>query len=469
MNTEWKEFSLSEIYEISSGLSKPASAFGSGFLFLSFKDVFNNYFIPEILEQLVESSVLERQKGSIKRGDVFITRTSETMHELGMTSVALKDYKNATFNGFTKRLRPRTDLAFEIHPEFMGYCLRSPGFRTSMLAFSTMSTRASLNNDMISRLQVRIPPLEIQKKIGKILKSLDDKIHLNTQINQTLEQIAQAIFKSWFVDFDPVKAKMAVFEAGGTKEDAERAAMCVISGKDENALDAFKNENPEGYAELEETAGLFPWAMQDSELGDTSTSLSTGIPEGWEISEIGKEVAVVGGGTPSTKNNEFWDEGDIHWTTPKDLSSLTAKILIDTDRKITQAGLKTISSGLLPADTVLMSSRAPVGYLAIAKTPLAINQGYIAMKCEKRLPYVYVLQWCTHNMDEIKQRASGTTFAEISKANFKPMKVIVPANNILSCYALQVNSIYSMIESNIRANKHLSEIRDTLLPKLLKN
>lgn len=202
MGSEWKTTKLLEHYEIRSGLSKPAKDFGSGYPFLTFKDVFYNYFTPDKLGDLVQSNDKERENCSVKRGDVFLTRTSETMHELGMSSVALKDYENATFNGFCKRLRPTQQS--ELLPEYVGYYLRSSIFRQAMLAFSTMSTRASLNNGMIGRLEISYPPKMEQAKIAAILKNLDDKITLNCQINQTLEQMAQTLFKSWFVDFDPV-------------------------------------------------------------------------------------------------------------------------------------------------------------------------------------------------------------------------------------------------------------------------
>src|SRR5690554_7116104 len=236
--------------------------------------------------------------------------------------------------------------------------------------------------------------------------------------------MARAIFKSWFVDFEPVKAKIAALEAGGSEEDALLAAMQAISGKGEAELTRLQPEQPEQYAELRATAELFPSAMQDSELGE--------IPEGWVVSQIGDEVTVVGGGTPSTKNPIFWEGGRISWTSPKDLSNLADKVLVETERKITEAGLAKISSGLLPINTVLMSSRAPVGYLAMAKIPVAVNQGYIAMKCEKVLSPEFVVQWCEAHMDEIKSRASGTTFAEISKKNFKIIPVVVPPESLMS-------------------------------------
>ncbi|EJK2100318.1 restriction endonuclease subunit S [Vibrio cholerae] len=422
MGSEWKTAKLTDHYEIRSGLSKPAKDFGSGYPFLTFKDVFYNYFTPDTLGDLVESTEKDRVGCSVNRGDVFLTRTSETMNELGMSCVALKDYENSTFNGFCKRLRPRAGS--DLVPEYVGYYLRSPLFRRSMMAFSTMSTRASLNNEMISRLDISYPSPAEQVEIARVLKTLDDKIFLNNQINQTLEQMAQAIFKSWFVDFDPVKAKM-------------------------------NGEQPEGMDAA--TASLFPEKL-DSE---------TGIPDDWKLSEIGDEVTVVGGGTPSKKNDDFWVDGHIHWTSPKDLSGVQDKVLLDTASKLTEAGLKKVSSGLLPIDTVLLSSRAPVGYLALAKVPTAINQGYIAMKCEKELPPEFVLQWCVHRMDEIEQRASGSTFAEISKKNFKPISVVVPSEEVLSAYQKLVKPLYDAITSNVCQSKQLSTLRDTLLPKLL--
>ncbi|MEZ2625210.1 restriction endonuclease subunit S [Paenalcaligenes hominis] len=199
--------------------------------------------------------------------------------------------------------------------------------------------------------------------------------------------------------------------------------------------------------------------MVGSELGE--------IPEGWEISQIGDEVVAVGGGTPSTKVPEYWEDGDISWTTPRDLSGLLDKVLIETDRKITESGLAKISSGLLPVNTVLMSSRAPVGYLALAKIPVAVNQGYVAMKCEKVLTPEYVIQWCVANMDEIKNRASGTTFSEISRRGFRIIPVIVPTEDLLAAYSIRIKTIYEKIECNAKESKQLAELRDTLLPKLL--
>lgn len=194
---EWKKVKLGELYEVHNGLSKGRQFFGSGYPFLTFSNVFNNWFLPEELESFVQSSEKERQTCSIKKGDVFITRTSETMDELGMSSVALKDYPNATYNGFTKRLRPLTD---EVIPEYIGYYLRSPKFRGKFMAFSTMTTRASLANDDLLSMEVDIPEKAIQQRIATILSRYDSLIENYQKQIKLLEESAQRLYKEWFID-----------------------------------------------------------------------------------------------------------------------------------------------------------------------------------------------------------------------------------------------------------------------------
>ncbi len=195
---EWKEYKLNEVYDFGSGLSKPSSEFGFGYGFLSYKDIFHNYFVPENLKELVNSTQKEQNSCSIHKGDVFLTRTSETDEELGMSCVALKDYPKATFNGFTKRLRPNGKV--DIVPEYAGFYFRNRNFRTAVSGISSITTRASLNNEMLSSLSIVIPPIEEQKGIAETLKSLHDKIDLLHRQNKTLEQMAETLFRQWFVE-----------------------------------------------------------------------------------------------------------------------------------------------------------------------------------------------------------------------------------------------------------------------------
>ncbi len=195
--SEWKKVKLGELYEVHNGLSKGRQFFGSGYPFLTFSTVFNNWFLPKDLDSFVQSSEKEREACSIKKGDVFITRTSETMDELGMSSVALRDYPDATYNGFTKRLRPITD---DVIPEYIGYYLRSPKFRGKFMAFSTMTTRASLANGDLLGMEVELPSKEEQHRIATILSRYDSLIENYQKQIKLLEEAAQRLYKEWFVD-----------------------------------------------------------------------------------------------------------------------------------------------------------------------------------------------------------------------------------------------------------------------------
>ena len=351
-------------------------------------------------------------------------------------------------------LRPNKEI---VYPDFLVYSLKNNRVKEDILNnYVSGSGVPRIVLKDFKKVELDIPNLNLQINISKKLRSLDDKIQLNTQINQTLEQIAQALFKSWFVDFDPVRAKIQALSDGLSLEQAELAAMQTISGKTPEELTALSQTQPDRYAELAETAKAFP-----CEFG------GDGVPMGWNISIIGQEVETVGGATPSTKEEKFWNNGEIAWTTPKDLSSATSPVLLKTERKITESGLKKISSGLLSIGTVLLSSRAPVGYLSLAQIPVAINQGYIAIKCNKSLNNYYMLQWCKENLEEIKGRASGTTFLEISKTTFRQIPIIVPDGNILSLFEKQCSSIYQSITVNTKENIYLEKTRDLLLPRLL--
>lgn len=206
--TEWKEYRLGEIYEVHNGLSKGREFFGSGYPFISFSTVFNKWFIPEIITDFAQTTESEQESYSIKAGDILVTRTSETADELGMSCVALRDIPNATYNGFCKRMR-QYNKDVDVDSKYVGYYMRNPEFRKKFQAFAgSMSTRASLTNDALLGLTIKLPPLAEQQRIAKILSSLDDKIELNNAINRNLEEQAKAIFKNWFVDFAPFGGEM---------------------------------------------------------------------------------------------------------------------------------------------------------------------------------------------------------------------------------------------------------------------
>lgn len=194
---QWQKSTLGDLYEVHNGLSKPREAFGSGWPFLSYSVVFNNFFLPKTLDSLVQSTAKEQSSYSIKAGDVFVTRTSETPDELGMSCVALKDYPHATYNGFCKRLRPTTD---KVHPGYIGYYLRTPEFRSRLSGLgASMITRASLRNEDLLALTVSLPPFSVQQMIAEKLSRYDALIENNTRRIAILEAKAEQLYKEWFV------------------------------------------------------------------------------------------------------------------------------------------------------------------------------------------------------------------------------------------------------------------------------
>lgn len=309
----------------------------------------------------------------------------------------------------------------------------------------------NLKTEILKNHVVTIPPLNEQKAIAHVLGTLDDKIELNRKMNQTLEGIARAIFKSWFVDFDPVRAKAAVRKQHPewSNEQVSRVACLRQAKRGRQACPSLKPE----------IAELFPDSFVDSELGE--------IPKGWRVRPIGDTVKVVGGGTPSTKNPLFWKNGTHAFCTPRDMASLESPVLLKTERHITDSGIKRVSSGSLPPGTVLMSSRAPIGYLAISEIPVTVNQGIIAMICDRGLQNYYVLHWARENMDRILANANGSTFQEISKRNFRPITALIPDEKLLRQFSLLYNSLHERIVISLEENTVLISIRDTLLPSLL--
>lgn len=273
----------------------------------------------------------------------------------------------------------------------------------------------------IRGLPVPLIPLPEQRAIAATLGALDDKIELNRRMNATLEAMARALFRDWFVDFGPTRARAA--------------------------------GHPPTLAP--DLWSLFPDRLDEQ-----------GKPEGWEVSTIGDELRVVGGSTPSTKEAELWD-GGINWATPKDLSNLSSPVLLDTGRTISKSGLAKISSGLLPVGALLLSSRAPIGYLAIAEVPVAINQGFIGMICDKRISNVFAWLWTLENMEAILAKANGSTFQEISKGNFRPLPVIVAPAPVLLAYDAIAKPLYQRIADNERESRTLAQTRDLLLPRLM--
>lgn len=428
--SDWRRVPLGELYSFRSGLSKPRSAFGSGYRFLSFKDVFYNFFVPEQLTELVNSTERERESCSVHKGDVFLTRTSETMDELGMSCVALKDYPDATFNGFTKRLRPKEGV--EIVPEYAGYYFRSPGFRCEITAMASLSTRASLNNGMLERLTMLAPSLNEQEQIGQTLKGFDDKIELNRRMNRTLEAIARAIFKSWFIDFDPVHAK--------------------AEGRD-----------PAGMAP--ETAALFPDSFEDSPLGK--------VPTGWRVVSLGEELAdlvsgsrprggAVEAGVPSIGAENVIGLGHYDFSKEKYVPSEFF------DR------LKVKGADVRSGDVLLYKDGARIGRktyfdCGFPHSKCAVNEHVFILRLQRPEAHRYLFFWLDQDRmtQEIIGLNSNSAQPGINQTGVRGLPFLVPCVDVVAAFDKKVYHLTSRLFSNCNHSRTLAALRDALLPKLI--
>lgn len=364
----------------------------------------------------------------LKKGDLVVTMTdlSKSGDTLGYPALIPGSARRQYLHNQRIGLVEVRD-GVSVDRRFLFYRLRASDYRQHILATASGSTVRHTSPGRITEFKITFPPIDEQRAIADVLGALDDKIEQNRRTARALERLAGAIFRTWFVDFEPVKAK------------AEGATS--FHSMPQAVFDAL------------------PTRFVDSEIGPA--------PEGWDVKAIGDVVTVKGGGTPSTKKPEYWDGGLHCWATPKDMSRLVHSVLLDTERRITSAGVDCISSGLLPVGTVLMSSRAPVGYLAIACVPTAINQGFIAMVCDGPLPPIFVLNWAVSSMDTIKAHASGTTFPEISKSSFRPLPIIQPSADAVTAYHQTADALFRMVIACIKESERLGEVRDYLLPRLL--
>jgi len=301
--------------------------------------------------------------------------------------------------------------------------------------------------------------LKLQRAIGLFYFSLSEKIEKNKQINQTLEQMAQALFKSWFVDFEPVKAKIAVLEAGGSQEDATLAAMTAISGKDADSLAILEREHPGKYAELRATAELFPSAMQENESGE--------IPAGWFYTDLSC-LALLNDSSWSKKNApeslKYVDLANTKWG-----------IIHSTEEFLFYDAPSRARRILKPGDTIVGTVRPGNGsYAFIAEDGLTGSTGFAVLtpKDEHFSSFIYICATSKDNIERLAHLADGGAYPAVNADVVLSTPCIIPVDhnsskNIIECFHHYVRELFAYKHSNLRQNKSLEQLRDTLLPKLL--
>lgn len=315
---------------------------------------------------------------------------------------SIKYYKGK-FNAY-QRTYVITPIRGKVDIKFLYYALS-----LCLKQFKNMSQGTStkfLTVTILNSFSVQLPSISDQHRIASILSSLDRKIELNNKINADLEEMAQAIFKNWFVDFEPFK-----------------------DGK-----------------------------FVDSELGM--------IPEGWKVGRLDEIADVVGGSTPSKAKPEYYTQKGIAWLTPKDLSNhpavYTSRGVID----ITEEGYNSTSTKLMPKGTILFTSRAPIGYISIAQNDICTNQGFKSL-VPKKAGTCFLYCFLKYVTPEIENKSTGSTFKEASGSLMKSLQVIMPEQKVFEDFETIVSPLFARIESLEKENSRLSLLRDTLLPRLM--
>jgi type I restriction enzyme S subunit len=334
-------------------------------------------------------------------------------------------YKETDYFGISSSiaiLRPDPSL---LDADYLYYVVTSDSFKQQHSSYKSGSVQGYTNIPTIKCLSIPIPPLPEQKAIARILSSLDDKIELNQQMNRTLEAQARAIFKSWFVDFDPVRAKM--------------------DGRQPIGMDAA-------------TAELFPDAFEESELGM--------IPKGWKVETFDRIVDILNGGTPKTSVPEYWN-GNIPWFSVKDTPDTSDLFVLDTERKITKLGVEKSSTQILPVGTTIITARGTVGKVALVSTEMAMNQSCFGIKGVNGYSDLFIYYQLRTLISDLQQNTHGSVFDTINRDTFKSVKAAVFTPLVAQKFDKTIESLVLKIKHNLIKNTTLSTLRDTLLPKLM--
>lgn len=452
--SDWKEYTLEELCDFQNGFAFKNSdyvdssentneVFRMGYINRGggFKEDTTPVFVPKNYPKNLDKFIL-------KPNDITIAMTDmkNSMALLGYCAI-ISHNNRFILNQRVGRIRVvRNDI---LDPIYLYYYLNSSKQIDYLRANANSGVQVNLGTDTIKKSILKIPSIEKQREIANILFALDQKIQLNTQINQTLEQIAQALFKSWFVDFDPVRAKVQALSDGLSLEQAELAAMQAISGKTPEELTALSQTQPDRYAELAETAKAFPCEMVEVD--------GVEVPKGWELSTIGDCYDVVMGQSPKGETyNEnkqgmlfYQGRAEFGWRFP------TPRLFTTDPKRIAEQ------------NSILMSVRAPVGDINIALEKCCIGRGLAALQHKsKSLSFgLYQIQSIKPELDLFN--GEGTVFGSINQANLKNIQIINPEEKFIQLFEKNLSSCDSKIMNNEIENNSLKEIRDLLLPRLL--
>ena len=309
-------------------------------------------------------------------------------------------------------------------PRFIGYLLE----RVSFSSYSDKAAVPGLNRNHLHQEIVRLPKrVSEQREIGRVLGALDDRIELNRRMNETLAAMAWALFKSWFVDFEPVRARLEGRATGLPKHISD----------------------------------LFPDRFVKFERGANAL-----VPRGWQVGALAEVVEIINGGTPRTSVPEYWD-GGIPWFTAKDAPSFNGVFAIDTERTISDLGVAHCSTRILPARTTVITARGTVGKIACLGVPMAMNQTCYGIRGRDGYPDFFTYWNLKRSLKELSGLTHGTIFDTITRETFAVATTIIPPARVAVMFDDLVAPYLARILANQQACRNLTAQRDALLPKLI--
>jgi len=390
----------------------------------------------------VRAGVVEKKQ--LRPGDVLIETAGGTKDQPTGRTVYLNDAlfqltdKPLLCASFARFLRVREGA---IDPKYLFWKLQDEYLRGELLPYHVQHTgvaRFQYTQFAATHRLVAPDAADEQNAIASVLSALDDKIQLNRRMNETLDAMAQAIFKDWFVDFGPVKRMLAGVSSGGRSD-----AVAILGGLIADPVEAAR------------IATLFPNAIG----GD-------GLPEGWENSPFSRQIEIVGGGTPKTSLPEYWD-GDIPWFSVTDTPNGSDTFVFETEKTITEQGLANSSAKLVEAGTTIITARGTVGNLALAGRDMTFNQSCYALRARDGESPYYVYLSTKQIIQRLQSMAHGSVFSTITRHTFENVEAPLPPRPIRDAFEGLAAALFDRIKASVQENRTLAETRDYLLPKLM--
>ena len=454
------EFGALFLEPLRNGVTKPKRVRGSGYKMVNMGEIFSLSFIQNQTMDRVPLTDKEKAATLLQNNDLLFARQSLVRDGAGKCSIFLNDNEPVCFESHIIRVRLNQELCY---PMFYYY------FFSSRLGKNTMDKiieqgagAAGIRGSDLAKLEVPYIEYSKQKEIADSLYSFDQKIQLNTQINQTLEQISQALFKSWFVDFDPVRAKVQALSDGLSLEQSELAAMQAISGKTPEELTALSQTQPERYAELAETAKAFPCEMEEID--------GVEVPKGWEVKPLPEIIDFLEG--PGIRNWQYTDEEDgIKFINIRCIQN--GDLTLTTANKITkEEAFGKYKHFQLEEDDIVVSTSGTLGRFAFVRKehlPLSLNTSVIRFRPIKNKSTLGFIAGFVENQlqHELEIRASGSAQRNFGPTHLKQISLLLPNFKLLELHQKYASSLFEKRKQLLSEIDVLKDTRDLLLPKLL--